>query len=232
LYKKWGSYYGRWRTSDGRLLNRKVGPARTPGERDGLTRTQAEREFRRMQEAEEHTPRPTRRDEAPTVEQASESLRSKLELAGARRSYLQNCESMQRVHVAPRLGKMALKEVTTADVEALAGSMLRAGRSPKTVRNVLRYLHSIFEHAIDLGWTTENPVRRATRPGRRRQGDADPDLQFLTLEQLEAVLREIPDEIVVRVPASTRNGRRGPAPPPPPDVLGPVLRAYSFSRRR
>ncbi len=70
----------------------------------------------------------------------------------------------------------------------------------------------------------ENPVRRATRPGRRRQGDIDPDLQFLALDELEVVLRAIPDEVVVRAPAPTRKGRRGPAPPPPPDVLGPVLR--------
>ncbi|MGO9321173.1 MAG: hypothetical protein ACLQBY_10290, partial [Solirubrobacteraceae bacterium] len=48
VYEKWGSYYGRWRTSDGRLLNRKVGKVRSVGERDGLTRTQAEREFRRL----------------------------------------------------------------------------------------------------------------------------------------------------------------------------------------
>ncbi len=42
VYEKWGSYYGRWRTMDGRLLNRKVGKVRSVGERDGLTRTQAE----------------------------------------------------------------------------------------------------------------------------------------------------------------------------------------------
>lgn len=52
----------------------------------------------------------------------------------------------------------------------------------------------------------------------------NPDLQFLALEELEAVLRAIPDEVVHRTPAPARRGRRGPAPPPPPDVLGPVLR--------
>jgi integrase len=46
----------------------------------------------------------------------------------------------------------------------------------------------------------------------------------LTVEELEAVIRAIPDEVVVRAPAPTRKGRPGPAPPPPPDVLGPVLR--------
>jgi integrase len=224
VYEKWGSYYGRWRTTDGRLLNRKVGQIRTPGERDGLTRPQAERQFRRMQEAEEHTSRPLPGAELPTVEQVADSLRGKLALAGARRAYLQCCESVQRVHIAPRLGTVAVSEVKTADVETLARGMLRSGRSPKTVRNVLSFLHSIFEHAIDHGWTRENPVRRATRPGRRRQGDADPDLQFLTLDELEAVLCAIPDHVVSRAPAPTRNGRAGPAPPPPPDVLGPVLR--------
>jgi integrase len=67
-------------------------------------------------------------------------------------------------------------------------------------------------------------VRRAARPGRKRSGDANPDLQFLTIEELDAVLRAIPDEVVFREPKPTRKGRRGPSPPPPPDVLGPVLR--------
>jgi hypothetical protein len=31
LYEESGSYYGRWRTLDGRLLNRKVGRVRSPG---------------------------------------------------------------------------------------------------------------------------------------------------------------------------------------------------------
>ena len=131
---------------------------------------------------------------------------------------------MQRVHITPQLGDLQIAELTTARVEGLATGMLTAGLAPKSIRNVLSFLHSIAEHAIDRGWATENPVRRAARPGRRRQGDANPDLQFLTLDELNAVIRAIPDETVVRAPAPTRRGRGGPAPPPPPDVLGPVLR--------
>ena len=224
LYEKWGSYYGRWRSIDGRWLNRVVGPVRTPGSSEGLTRSQAARAFRRLQDTEERAPRPVRGAVVPSVDEITDSLRQKLQLRGARRSYLEGCESMQRVHISPRLGTLAVTEVKTAHIEALASAMLRADLSPKTVRNVLTFLHSVFEHALDRGLISENPVRRATRPARRRRGDANPDLQFLTIDELDAVIGAIPDDVVTRTPAPTRAGRRGPAPPPPPDVLGPVLR--------
>ncbi|HEV2787037.1 MAG TPA: site-specific integrase, partial [Solirubrobacteraceae bacterium] len=131
---------------------------------------------------------------------------------------------MQRVHLRPSFGDRPLEKITTSHVEALAADMLAAGSAPKTVRNVLSFLHSVFEHAIARWWVRENPVRRAARPKRKRASDANPDLQFLTVAALDAVLRAIPDEVVRREPKLTRRGRRGPAPPPPPDVLGPVLR--------
>ena len=56
---------------------------RSVGERDGLTRTQAEREFRRLQEGEEQTPRPRHDAEIPTVDAVADSLRQKLALRGA-----------------------------------------------------------------------------------------------------------------------------------------------------
>jgi integrase len=224
LYEKHGSYYGRWRTVDGRQLNRLVGPVRKAGTREGLTRAQAEAAFRRLQDEEERAPRPARSSVVPTVDEATASLRQSLRLGGASRSYLEGCESMQRVHISPRLGSKPVIEVKTADVEALAAAMLKRGLAPKTVRNVMAFLHSVFEHAIDRRLNRENPVRRARRPGRRRKRDANPDLQFLTVEELDAVVRAIPDEVVYRKPSPQRRERRGPAPPPPPDVLGPVLR--------
>jgi integrase len=225
IYIKQGSYFGRWRGADGRLVNRKLGPVRPVGARaGGLNRTQAERELRRIRDAEELAPRPAPGAPIATVDEVTDSLRQKQRLAGARRSYLENCESMQRIHISPQLGRLAISEIRAAHIEAVANAMLREGKAPKTVRNVVSFLYSIFEHAIDRGIVRENPVRRATRPGRRRAGDVNPDLQFLTVEELEAVLRAIPDEVAFRTPAPTRRGRPGPAPPPPPDVLGPVLR--------
>ena len=53
VYVKHGSYYGRWRTLDGRLVNRKLGKVRPVGQRSGgLTRVQAGREMARRREQE------------------------------------------------------------------------------------------------------------------------------------------------------------------------------------
>jgi integrase len=190
LYVKSGSYYGRWRTSDGRRLNRRLGPRRSTWSADGLTRAEAEPVFRKSREREDTEPTPKVASRV-TITDAADSLRRKLALEGARKSYER---------------------------------MLANSKSPKTVRNVITFLHSVLEHAIDKEWCTANPVQRTTRPRRRRAGDVEPDLQFLTVTELEALIRAIPDQTVPREPAPHRRGRRGPAPPPPPDVLGPVLR--------
>ncbi len=224
LYTKHGAYYGRWRASDGRLLNRRVGAVRSPGTRQGLTRSQAERRFRELQQEEEQRPRVRPSEGTPTVRDVADALRRKMALEGARRSYLTGCASMQRVHIDPRIGDMPVDRINAADVEHLAASMSAGGLKPKTVRNVLVFLHTIFEHAVERGWTRENPARRAARPRRRRGGDVNPDLQFLSMTELDAVIRAIPNEVVTPPSAPTRAGRRGPAPPVPPDVLGPVLR--------
>ncbi len=228
LYLKHGGYYGRWRTLDGRKLNRRIGAVRDENATNGLTRTEAERQFRKLQEAEERRPLRAGVDRH-TLDEVTDSLRRRLSVEGARKSYLQNCESMQRVHISPQLGDKPVDRVTIADVETIAAAMLDAGLAPKTVRNVVTFMHSVFEHAIDRGWTTQNPVRRASRPKRRRAGDANPDIQFLTVPELEAVLRAIPNEVIVRAPAPTRRGRAGSAPPIPPDVLGPVIRVVVLS---
>jgi integrase len=223
LYIKQGAWYGRWRTADGRRLNRKLGPVRPPGTSEGLTRREAERAFRKAIDKEDQTPR-TPVAARVTVDDVAGSLLARLALEEARLSYQQNCESMYRIHIAPELGERPIQKVTREEIETLAQRMLDAGRSAKTTRNVLAFLHRLFEHAIDNDWCARNPVRRVPRPGRRAR-DSEPDIQFLTLEQLDAVIETIPDRVVQHAPAPRRRGRRGPAPPPPAEPLGPVLRA-------
>jgi hypothetical protein len=163
LYEKHGAWYGRWRTTDGRRFNRRIGPVRSVGEADGLTRRQAERQFRRLQDAEERNPTPVDAGRH-TVADACEALRHKKVIEGASRSHLANCERYLRLHIGPAIGTKKIDKVTRHDVEALAEKLLGAGQSPKSVRDTLVYLNGAFEYAIDLEWTQLNPVRRATSP--------------------------------------------------------------------
>jgi len=158
-----------------------------------------------------------------TVDEVATSLRERLELRGVSKSYTETCEYMQRIHLRPLIGERNVSEVTRDDIEAFARMLLKRELSPKSVRNILGFLNSVFEHGIDRGWVADNPVQRAEKPRRRGTG-ASPDLQFLSMGELDAVIRAIPDHVVIRKPAPTRRGRPGPAPPPSPDVLGPVLR--------
>src|SRR5271166_3689940 len=203
VYEKYGSFYGRWRAADGRLLNRRIGRVRLQGSTEGLTRAQAERHFRKLQEEEDVNPRPEPGAPAPTVDELATSLRERLELRGVRKSYLENCEYIQRVHLGPLIGDRRAAEVQRGDVEAFGRALLKRKLSPKSVRNIMGFLHAVFEHGIDRGHLRENPARRAEKPGRHRAGPS-PDLQFLTMAELDAVLRAIPDEVVQPEPAPTR----------------------------
>jgi integrase len=102
-------------------------------------------------------------------------------------------------------------------------AMLKRGLAPKTVRNVASFLHAAFALAVSTaGWP---PIRSSARHGHAaRRGDTNPDLQFLTVAELDSVIEAIPDHVVIREPGARRGQRPGKAPPPPPDVLGPVLR--------
>ena len=205
-------------------MNPRIGKVPQRGETDGVNRREAERALRRLVEIESVRRPPALEERPRSVDDVVEALRDRLALQGARLSYRQNCESMQRVHISPAMGARRVESVTREDVERLARSMLARGLAPKTVRNVMSFLHSAFELAVENGWIARNPVARAARPLPRRHGDASPDLQFLTLNELRRVIEAIPDQTIVRKPKERRDGRPGTAPPPPPDVLGPVIR--------
>ena len=54
----------------------------------------------------------------------------------------------------------------------------------------------MFELATRRGWAVINPLRGVERP---RGGSADPDIRYLTMEEVEAVLRSVPDDELGRV---------------------------------
>jgi integrase len=183
-----GNWYGRWLTPTGGRPNRLVGPARKSGTRAGLTRTQAEARLRELMDGDGAK---VTTDASRTIEQIGRLHAARLTAKGRKVSHVQSFESHLRVHLAPFFGSTPINRIQTGDIERLIAHLARHKKlAPKTIRNVLGSLHSIFDYALRKHWIAENPCRLVDEP---EAPDADPDIRFLTLDELEAVLRHIPD---------------------------------------
>ena len=177
IYEKSGAYCGRWRTPDGRQRNRRLGPNRDARAR--ATRLDAAR-WRSASAATGAGVRARWRrqpaDDARgrTVDDAANALRDRLELQGARKSYQPELRvDAARPHLAGhgvRGGSRRSRPPTSRRSPARCSG---ADCAPKSVRNVITFLHSVFGLAVDRGWCVSNPVARAasptTSPERRRQ---------------------------------------------------------------
>jgi integrase len=211
------SWIGSWYGPDGRKIRRKVGPARTPGERDGLTKAQAEERFRKMRNADR--PRPA--GERVTMQEAGEELGRRLEMRGRKKSHRLTVASDLKNHIVPFFAGRELDGIDPHEIERYIATKLRpletkttkvakkadSSKAPtgsrgsgqvqdklaaKTVRNHLNTMHSVFELGMRLGWCQRNPVKLADRPVIKT---TETRIKFLDQPELEKLLaRPYPDD--------------------------------------
>src|SRR4029077_6713894 len=174
------SWVGAWYGPDGRKMMRKVGRARTSGERDGLTKTQAEEQFRKMRDAA----RPRASTERVTMTEGGEELRRRLEMRGRKKSHRLTVASDLRNHIAPFFGGKELDKIEPHDIERYITVKLGT-LAPKTVRNHLNTMHSVFEVGMRLDWCVRNPVKLADRPIIKT---TETRIKFLDQHELETLL--------------------------------------------
>ena len=136
------------------------------------------------------------RGERVTVAQAGEALIAACRSAGRKRSTIEGYESILAQHIVPFFGARTVGRIRRSDVEAFAASLERKGLAPNSRINTLNLLGAMFELATRRGWAVINPLRGVERP---RGGSADPDIRYLTMEEVEAVLRSVPDDELGRV---------------------------------
>jgi len=130
LYQKHDDWYGRWRTPSGRA-NRRVGPVRKPGTREGLTRTEAERKLQAMIDEEEAR---VTADPGRTIEHVAQLHSAKLTGVDRKRSHVQTFDSHVRVHLVPFFKVTPVNRITDADVERLMAHLRKKGLKPKRSR--------------------------------------------------------------------------------------------------
>lgn len=191
LVVKGGTYYGKWRV-DGRQVMRRLGPMRSPGTREGLTKVQAEA---RLRSAMDETSIPPS-TERLTVQDAAQRLLGHLEAMGRKPSTLRAYRSKLEAQIKPRLGSRTLAKIGREDIEAFRDACLRDGLSPKYVANALGFLHSIFEFGVRRGWASANPCRYVDAP---RSLDAETAIRFLDASEVEGLLQAVPNGSYGRV---------------------------------
>lgn len=178
-------WYGQWRAG-GRLVKRRLGLKRPVGSRDGLTKTQAERELQARMLSAVAAPR-----QRVTVADAGIALLDHLAAMGRKPSTLGEYHSMFRVHLVPALGSQPVDELRVEDLEHYISGRLALGKAPKSIRNQLGLLHSICAYAQRRGWAADNPCARVEKP---RDPDRDGDIRFLDDAEAQALLAEVPDD--------------------------------------
>jgi integrase len=181
IYIKHGAYYGRWVTADGGRANRRLGRARRPGGQDGLTMKEAEARLRELIDEVDHVSDPSR-----TVADAGRALLEHLEAVGRSKSHRETAESHLRVHIEPTIGRVPIDRLDDERITRMAAGMRRAGKAPKTVRNVLSTLHSVCDLAVTRRWCSSNPCRFVDAPAQQ----LDPDIRYLTRLDLERLLSD------------------------------------------
>jgi len=190
IVEECGSWYGKWRVGD-RQVKRKLGAVRQVGSSDGLTRKQAEAALRRMiREVKILAP-----EERITFREAAERYVHHVEhVMGRKASTVQDYRIMINRHLAPHFQATAIDRIKSEDVVSYIAAKSRAGLAVKTVTNHLNFAHGVFQFAIKRGWAISNPVAATDRP---RAAQADPDIRFLSSEELEALLQAVPREDVL-----------------------------------
>jgi integrase len=186
IYVKHGAYYGRWVTTEGGRANRRLGPVRQPGGRDGLTVKEAEARLRELIGEVRQVSNPGR-----TVADAGRALLEHLEAVGRSTSHRETAESHLRVHIEPAIGRIPIDRLDDERITRMAAGMRRAGKAPKTIRNVLSTLHSVCDLAVRRRWCSNNPCRFVDAPAQQ----VDADIRYLSRADLERLLTEgVPDD--------------------------------------
>lgn len=195
-----GSYYGKWWTN-GRQVKRKLGPVRTPGSRDGLTKSQAEARLRALMaevQAEDVAPRALNADGArrPGHYTIAEVGALYIEHARDHRGLkegttLKDYASIVRNHLEPFFGDRPIQRIDAAEVERFAKHLRtkkaqgrRGGKplSPKSIANYLGTLSTLLNFAVRKKWLSVSPMTAVDLPAHKmiETGDAPiAELSFL-----------------------------------------------------
>jgi integrase len=176
------AWYGRWYLGN-RRLNRCVGPKLRRGTGEGLNRTQAEAELRRLMVRE----RPPESGATISFASAAELMLRELDSLGRKATTLDNYQAILRAHLLPRFGELMVDRVQKSDIEDFMAALAEAGKAEKTRSGIFKLLSQVFTYAQRQGWCKQNPCHSVRRPRVRECSE----IRFLSQTELEALIAGI-----------------------------------------
>jgi integrase len=174
------TYYGSW-WSNGRRVNRKLGPKRARGSREGLTAAQAEAELRRLIRDVQSEQLTDRLD----VSEVGQRYLAHLKALGRKRSTLTAVDMALRVWIGPHLRGRAFARVRPEDIEDMMRAMVASGVGPKSIRNYIGTLSAMYRYAMHprRRWANTNPCEVIDLPAL----PASTEIRYLPVPQVQAL---------------------------------------------
>lgn len=190
------SYYGSFYVN-GRRVNRKIGPKRERGGRDGLTQREAEKRLRQLMVSA--VPSRGASGTRIGIEDASEAWMVHLRHRGRKHATIVKYESVLQTHLVPFFRGKSLDAIRYEDVVDLMADLSGRGRTPKTIRNVIGVLSALcnYAKAPQRRWISSNPCEGVELPAIPERVE----IRFLTLDEvrrLVAAVRPGPFEAIDR----------------------------------
>jgi integrase len=88
-------------------------------------------------------------------------------------------------HFKSFFGERPVERIEAECIGRYIAAKKREGLATKTITNHLAFMHGLFAFAVKRGWLVANAVASVDRP---RAPGGDPDIRFLDLDELEALL--------------------------------------------
>jgi integrase len=177
------TFYGKWTTSTGRQIKRRLGLKRQLGTREGLTRRQAEAKLRQLM-GEVTAAAPV--GDRLTLEEVGQRYQTHLQRAGRKHSTRSTVETVLRVHLLPRFAGRSVAAITHRDVLDFVAALEAGGLAPKTIRNYVGVLSGLFSFAMapQRRWATANPCAGVELPAVPEVTE----IRWLDLDELELLI--------------------------------------------
>jgi integrase len=177
----------KWRI-DGKQVKRRIGPKRTPGRSDGLTRAQAEatlRDLMRDVTAEALGEQRKTSSGHMTILDLWEVFQVDGRRRGLKETTMEDYGSAVRQHLVPHFGVKPIGKITRRDVAALVDKLDRAKLRPKSIHNYVRVLSSLLALAERRELIPATPARDVELPALMRDdGTVEEPLRFLEVYEV------------------------------------------------